>query len=99
MSVLKPLKTQQSEGYFSKCREMFLNYQPLPVLQFLLKKQMTAKTPGPFLAEWVDSTYNPGDFRVRHHPLKHLDIALTSLFIQGDSFLPSEVLVIYLKPL
>jgi len=32
------LNTQQSEGYFSNCREMFLNLQPLPVLQFLLKK-------------------------------------------------------------
>jgi hypothetical protein len=72
--------------WFSKCREMFLNLQPLPVLQFLLKKQMTAKSPGPFLAEWLDSTYSPGDIRVRHHPLKHFDIAFTSLFNQGDSF-------------
>jgi hypothetical protein len=77
---------------------MFLNLQPLPVLQFLLKKQMTAKSPVPFLAEWVDSTYSPGDIRVRHHPLKHFDIAsLLLCSIKEIDSLPLEVSVINLK--
>jgi hypothetical protein len=36
--------------WFSKCRDMYLNLQPLPVLQFLLKKQMTVKSPVSILA-------------------------------------------------
>ena len=73
---------------------MYLDYQPLPVLQFLLKKTNDRQKSRTILGG-VDSTYSPGDIRVKHHPLKQLDIAsLLLCSIKEIASLPLEVLVI-----